>query len=234
MRAVFGCAVAQGGAGSGGARVRSRRADRIFTLLSRAADHSLRWVAISASLAVGGPSARRGAVRGLAVVAVTSVVTNVALRPAFRRQRPRHRAPLAPRPGSFSFPSGHSASAFAFATVTSWQLPGLVPLLVPLAGAMRRCPASSCQLRCAGTAEKVRLTQLSVINAPVFGGPLQLSVPASDPDDRLLDMLAVEDITPGRCSPPVPPCCCGPSGRYRASGSGTRPACTWMPMRSWR
>jgi diacylglycerol kinase family enzyme len=38
----------------------------------------------------------------------------------------------------------------------------------------------------------------SGINAPVLGGPLQLSVPASNPEDRLLDMLAVEDITPGR------------------------------------
>jgi YegS/Rv2252/BmrU family lipid kinase len=344
-------------------------------------------------------------------------VTTGALKPAFRRQRPGRRAPLVPRPGSFSFPSGHSASAFAFATATSWQLPGLAPLLLPLAGAvawsrvrtgvhhradvlaggavgaavglavttgphlqhwipqlgaiparppgfaeavlvtsprvagsrdfaaarremrrrglaitteldvgmaaslrelletgdpvlviaaggdgtvgtvadhlagtghvlgvlplgtsndfarslgipvdprravvlltrgkvatidlgrfvpvnkparhfvhaatvglnarfariatrgdvrdrlgrfayllaaayaMRRRPAFGCELRYAGTAEKARLTQLSVINAPVFGGPLQLSVAACNPDDRLLDMLAIEDITPGR------------------------------------
>ena len=37
-----------------------------------------------------------------------------------------------------------------------------------------------------------------MINAPVFGGPLRLSVPASNPDDRLLDMLGIGDVTPGR------------------------------------
>lgn len=37
-----------------------------------------------------------------------------------------------------------------------------------------------------------------MINAPVFGGPLRLSVPASNPDDRLLDMLGIGDVTPSR------------------------------------
>jgi diacylglycerol kinase (ATP) len=302
-------------------------------------------MAIGASLAAGARRARRGAVRGLAALAVTSAVTNALLKPAFRRQRPGHSPALVPRPGSFSVPSGHSASAFAFATAASRELPGLAPLLMPLAGgvawsrvrtgvhhradvllgsaigaglafavtarlerrhwrrrtpvgtvadrlagtehvlgvlplgtsdnfarslgipvdprraaalltdgkvatvdlgrfvpsgqrprhfvhaatvglnvgfariatrgdvrerldrfayllaaayAMRKRPAFCCELRYAGTAETMTLTQLSVINAPVFGGPLQLSVPASNPDDRLLDMLAVEDITPGR------------------------------------
>jgi diacylglycerol kinase family enzyme len=38
------------------------------------------------------------------------------------------------------------------------------------------------------------LSQLSVINAPVFGGSLGLSVEGSSPDDRLLDVLAIENI----------------------------------------
>jgi diacylglycerol kinase (ATP) len=75
---------------------------------------------------------------------------------------------------------------------------GRFAYLLAAAYAMRKRTVFCCELRCAGTAETLTLTQLSVINAPVFGGPLQLSVPASNPDDRLLDMLAVEDITPGR------------------------------------
>lgn len=420
MRSFFGRAIARAGRSRGRTEVLPQGVDGLFVLLSRAADHSVLWMAIGALLAAGGRRARRGAVRGLIAVGVTSAVTNAVLKPAFRRQRPGHRLPLVPRPGSFSFPSGHSASAFAFATAASRELPGLAPLLMPLAGAvawsrartgvhhradvligsaigaglglavpaqlerrrwrrgdrpadaigaypprfadavlvtsprvagtddlaaarremgrrglaitaevdvrkaaslsallqagrpvlviaaggdgtagavanclagtehvlgllplgtsdnfarslgipvdprraaalltdgkiatidlgrfvpagqrprhfvhaatvglnvsfariatrgevrdrlgrfayllaaacaMRQRQAFRCELSYAGTAETMTLAQLSVINAPVFGGPLQLSVPASDPDDRLLDMLAIEDITPGR------------------------------------
>lgn len=415
MRAATPCSP-----GRGEPEARLQRADRCFVVLSRAADHSLLWMAISAGLAAGGRRGRSGAVRGLAAVAVTSGVTNLLLKPASGRQRPERRRALVSRPASFSFPSGRSASAFAFATATSWRVPGLAPLLMPLAGAvawsrirtgvhhrrdvlagsaigvgfglavaaapelrpclhrtgqastapvhrpgfaeavlvtssraagwrdlaaarramrrrglaitaefdvakserlaelleadlpvlviaaggdgtvgtvadclagtqhvlgvlplgtsnnfarslgipldprraaalltrgktaaidlgryvpaagpprhfvhaatvglnarfariatrgdvrdrlgrfayllaaahaMRRRTAFGCELRYAGTTDKATLTQLSVINAPVFGGPLQLSVPASDPDDRLLDMLAIDDITPGQ------------------------------------
>jgi len=75
---------------------------------------------------------------------------------------------------------------------------GRFAYLLAAAHAMRRRTAFGCELRYAGTTEKATLTQLSVINAPVFGGPLQLSVPASNPDDRLLDMLAIDDITPSQ------------------------------------
>jgi diacylglycerol kinase family enzyme/membrane-associated phospholipid phosphatase len=47
-----------------------------------------------------------------------------------------------------------------------------------------------------GTSEQMRLLQLSVINAPIFGGPLGLSVEGSRADDHLLDVLAVEDVGP--------------------------------------
>jgi undecaprenyl-diphosphatase len=385
--------------------------------LTRAADHSKLWIAISLPLLADADRGRRGATRGLAAVAVTSAMTNLVLKPVFRRPRPRRRPSLIPQPRSFSFPSGHSASAFAFATAVSRELPDLAPLLVSLAGAvaysrvrtgvhhpgdvllgsavgtafglavatvspsrirwpgiaqpqaapsllteailvtsphaggsnglaaargelrrrglsvlaelgveqaenlpvllagrsrtlviaaggdgtvgtvadclantdhvlgvlplgtsndfartlgipvnpaqaaallvegkvstidlgrfipvgqqprhfvhaatvglnanfariatqgkirarlgrftyllaaahaMRRRPAFRCELRFASRNEKLALTQLSVINAPIFGGPLRLSIPASDPDDRLLDILAVEDVPPAR------------------------------------
>ena len=108
--------------------------DRLSVALSRAADHSVLWIAVSVLLAAGGRRARSGAARGLAAVAVTSAVSNGLLKPVFRRQRPGHPEPLVPRPGSFAFPSGHSASAFAFATAVCWHLPVLAPVLGPLAG----------------------------------------------------------------------------------------------------
>jgi undecaprenyl-diphosphatase len=98
------------------------RLDRAMTLLSHAADYSRLSLAASAGLALfGGAAGRRAAVAGLASIAVTATVVNVAVKPLARRRRPdrlAHEVPIArhvPMPSSRSFPSGHSAAAFAFA-----------------------------------------------------------------------------------------------------------------------
>jgi membrane-associated phospholipid phosphatase len=97
--------------------------DRVFRGLSRAADNSKLWIASAAVLAsVGGPGGRRAAINGLASVAVTSAVVNLLLKPLGRRHRPdraTHHVPITRQvtmPRSTSFPSGHAASASAFAT----------------------------------------------------------------------------------------------------------------------
>ena len=97
--------------------------DRAFRRLSQAADYSKLWLASAALLAAtGGASGRRAAVNGLASTGLTSAVVNLVLKPLGRRRRPDrdlHRVPVARQvemPRSTSFPSGHSASAFAFAT----------------------------------------------------------------------------------------------------------------------
>ena len=97
--------------------------DRAFRQLSRAADHSKLWMASAALLATtGGAGGRRAAVNGLAATGLTSAVVNLVLKPLGRRSRPDrelHRVPLARQvemPRSTSFPSGHSASAYAFAS----------------------------------------------------------------------------------------------------------------------
>ena len=109
--------------------------DRWMRSLSGAANYSRLWIGTAAVLVVvGGPKGRRAAVRGLASVAVTSVVANAAVKQVWRRQRPTRTSDRAEArelrmPTSLSFPSGHSASAFAFATGVGSQLPiAAVPL----------------------------------------------------------------------------------------------------------
>jgi undecaprenyl-diphosphatase len=99
------------------------RLDRVFRRLSRVADRSKLWIVTAAVLAaVGGARGRRAAVNGLASIAVTSGVVNLVLKPLARRRRPdraTHRVPVTRQvtmPRSTSFPSGHAASASAFAT----------------------------------------------------------------------------------------------------------------------
>lgn len=53
--------------------------DGFSVALSRAADHSVLWIAASALLAAGGRRARSGAIRGLAAIAVTSAPLEVTL-----------------------------------------------------------------------------------------------------------------------------------------------------------
>jgi membrane-associated phospholipid phosphatase len=102
--------------------------DRDMQRLTRAADFSRLWLASAAILAATrGSSGRRAAVRGLASVGVASFVANLVVKPIARRRRPDPSELSASRrarlPGSSSFPSGHSASAFAFATAVGEVLP---------------------------------------------------------------------------------------------------------------
>ena len=94
--------------------------DVAMSRLSRAANYSRLWIGAGALLALAdGERGRRAAVEGFVAIGVTSVIVNVAMKPLTRRPRPE-RDVLLPRhvrmPISLSFPSGHSASAFAFTT----------------------------------------------------------------------------------------------------------------------
>lgn len=118
----------------------SRLLDSTMPVLTRAADHSKLWLALAAAIAVAGrPAARRGAARGVASLAVTSLVTNQLV----KRIRPRARpdvmlVPLLRRarrlPRSNSLPSGHAASAAAFATGVGLESPLLGLPVAGLAG----------------------------------------------------------------------------------------------------
>jgi undecaprenyl-diphosphatase len=113
--------------------------DRVFRRISLAADHWKLWLGSAAALAIaGGPRGRRAAVNGVAAMAVTSAIVHLALKPLGGRRRPDrtgHQVPTARHvsmPSSTSFPSGHAASAAAFATGVATALPEAG---IPLSGA---------------------------------------------------------------------------------------------------
>lgn len=114
--------------------------DNVMPNLTRAADHSKLWLAIAAGLgAVGSTAVRRGAARGVVSLAVTSLLTNQVAKRVWRRPRPdRTLIPLARRtrrvPTSHSLPSGHSASAAAFAVGVGLESPPVGFALSLLAG----------------------------------------------------------------------------------------------------
>jgi len=106
--------------------------DLAMRRLSRAADYSKLWGAAAAALALlGGPSGRRGAARGLASIAAASAFANLIIKPLSVRGRPQRQVLKVPErrhvrmPDSTSFPSGHTASAFAFATGVARVWPSL-------------------------------------------------------------------------------------------------------------
>jgi len=120
----------------GVARTPTPGLDEGLRRVSDAANKSVLWIAVAATLAaLGGRRGRRAAVDGLASIAVASAVVNLGVKQVARRGRPdragsevvedRH----VRMPDSTSFPSGHSASAFAFAEGVSATLPWLgIPL----------------------------------------------------------------------------------------------------------
>jgi undecaprenyl-diphosphatase len=86
---------------------------------------------------LGGPGGRLAARRGLVSLGIASGFANLVAKPLTTRRRPARQEAeeLARRhvqmPRSSSFPSGHSASAFAFAAGAAKAQPMLsVPLLV--------------------------------------------------------------------------------------------------------
>jgi membrane-associated phospholipid phosphatase len=102
--------------------------DRLLSRLTQASNYWRLWLGSAAILAATrGACGRRATVAGLGSAAVSSAVANLVIKPLGRRRRPDPNdmvpARRAPVPGSTSFPSGHSATAFAFATGVGSVLP---------------------------------------------------------------------------------------------------------------
>lgn len=114
-------------------------AEPVLPRLSRCADHGLLWFGVATGLAaLGGGRARRAALRGVASLALASAATNTLGKRAVRRKRPLLDAvpvvrQLKRQPFTTSFPSGHSASAAAFATGVALESRGWGAAVAPLA-----------------------------------------------------------------------------------------------------
>ena len=109
--------------------------------LSEAANQSRLWFGIAGAIALlGGRRGRRAALEGVVAIGVTSATINLGVKPLARRRRPDRLDPdpptgrHVPMPKSSSFPSGHAASAFAFAYAVGRHLPGLAVPIRLLAG----------------------------------------------------------------------------------------------------
>jgi undecaprenyl-diphosphatase len=111
--------------------------------LSGLANNSALWLAIAGGLFVlGGKRGRRAALTGVTAIGVNSALVNLPMKYASGRARPDREGAGVPSerwvemPRSTSFPSGHSASAFAFTTAVAAELPALTVPLRALAAAV--------------------------------------------------------------------------------------------------
>jgi diacylglycerol kinase family enzyme/membrane-associated phospholipid phosphatase len=125
-------------------RIREKRTpalDLAMPRLSSAADHSLLWLTLAAGLGeFGGRRGRRAALRGVIAIGGASAISSGVLKRLLHRRRPPIESlgfvGLRRRPTSSSMPSGHAASAAAFATAAAIELPILAVPLGALAAAV--------------------------------------------------------------------------------------------------
>lgn len=118
-------------------------AEPVLPGLSRSANHGLLWFGAAAGIAVLGRDARsrRAAVRGVTSLAVASAVINTVGKRSVRRARPLLDVVPAIRqlkrqPFTTSFPSGHAASAAAFATGVALESKGWGAVVAPVAASV--------------------------------------------------------------------------------------------------
>ncbi|KOG30193.1 MULTISPECIES: phosphatase PAP2 family protein [Streptomyces] len=110
--------------------------------LSRTADHSKISFTVAAALALVPGRPRKAALAGVGAIAVASASANLLGKRLVRRARPDREAARVEvarhvrMPDSASFPSGHTASAVAFATAVGVVLPVAAAPLGVLAGAV--------------------------------------------------------------------------------------------------
>lgn len=112
--------------------------DPVLPRLSHAADHGLLWWGVAGALGATRGRRRPAAARGLLALGAASILANGPAKLVFRRDRPpAHTIPPLRRLSrdltTFSFPSGHAASAAAFATGVALDAPGAAVPVAALA-----------------------------------------------------------------------------------------------------
>lgn len=114
------------------ARLSTPLLDALLRRVSELANFSKPWFLVAGILArFGGRRGRRAALTGVAAIGAASIVVNQPMKMAGERRRPDREDLGVPEkrwvkmPSSTSFPSGHSASAAAFAVAVGDVLPAL-------------------------------------------------------------------------------------------------------------
>jgi undecaprenyl-diphosphatase len=123
------------------AELKPRGSDLAMLRLTRSANHSALWFVVAGVLASRPGTTRKAALRAILAITGASATANGILKPLFPRRRPpADEVPncrqLWKRPGSSSFPSGHAASAAAFATAVALENPRAGAAVAPLAAAV--------------------------------------------------------------------------------------------------
>jgi undecaprenyl-diphosphatase len=114
-------------------------AEPVLPRLSRSANHGVLWFAAAAAMAASRtPRGRRAAARGLASLTLASLTINTVGKRSVRRPRPLlDPVPtvrqLKRQPITTSFPSGHAASAAAFAAGVAMESPAWGAAVAPVA-----------------------------------------------------------------------------------------------------
>lgn len=115
----------------------------VLPRLTRTANHGVLWFGVAAGIVAAGRGARsrRAALRGIASLGLASAAINTVGKRAVRRPRPVLDVvpvirQLKRQPITTSFPSGHAASAAAFATGVALESKGWGAAVAPLAASV--------------------------------------------------------------------------------------------------
>ncbi|MDW8800981.1 phosphatase PAP2 family protein [Clostridium sp. A1-XYC3] len=108
--------------------------DRIVPFITYLGNGGILWITITVALVITKRYRRIGLICGLALL-VNTIIGEGILKHLFQRQRPFVLVPtvdlIIPKPSSYSFPSGHTSTAFAAAGILATQFKKYrVPIII--------------------------------------------------------------------------------------------------------
>lgn len=106
--------------------IRSPMLDPVMKVITSLGNAGILWILLTVLLLIPKQTRRVGMISALALLA-SLLVSNILIKNLVARTRPYNAIaaliPIVPKPSEFSFPSGHTASSFASATVFYRKLP---------------------------------------------------------------------------------------------------------------
>lgn len=147
--------------------IRSPVLDPVMKVITSLGNAGILWILLTVLLLIPKQTRRVGMISALALLA-SLLVSNILIKNLVARTRPYNAIaaliPIVPKPSEFSFPSGHTASSFASATVFYRKLPKKYGIRHDHGRVDRPFPAlcgGTLSNRCAGRNHKRNRMQLS-------------------------------------------------------------------------